>query len=56
MHGGLGSTKAHNELLDIIDTSIDYSMFKRWLNNWDHYRLQGGVSSLPAGLRILGGN
>ena len=56
VHGGLGSTKAHNELLDIIDTSIDYSMFKRWLNNWAHYRLQGGVSSLPAGLRILGGN
>ena len=56
VHGGLGSTKAHNELLDIIDTSIDYSMFKRRLNNWAHYRLQGGVSSLPAGLRILGGN
>ncbi|MED3871862.1 T7SS effector LXG polymorphic toxin [Priestia megaterium] len=52
IHGGLGSTKAHNELLEIIDTSNDYSTFIRRLNNWSHYRLEGGISSLPKGLRL----
>ena len=31
VHGGLGSTKAHNELLAIIDTSSDYDTFVRRL-------------------------
>ena len=35
VHGGLGSTKAHNELLAIIDTSNDYNTFVRRLNNLD---------------------
>lgn len=52
VHGGLGSTKAHNELLAIIDTSNDYNTFIRRLNNWANYRLEGGVSSLPEGLRL----
>ncbi|WP_199690386.1 MULTISPECIES: hypothetical protein, partial [Clostridia] len=52
VHGGLGSTKAHNELLAIIDTSSDYNTFVRRLNNWANYRLEGGVSSLPEGLRL----
>ncbi|MFS0559426.1 LXG domain-containing protein [Terribacillus sp. 179-K 1B1 HS] len=52
VHGGLGSTKAHNELLAIIDTSSDYYTFVRRLNNWANYRLEGGVSSLPEGLRL----
>ena len=47
LHGKLGSTKAHNEILGIIDSSIDYNMFKRRLNNWSNYRLKGGVNSLP---------
>jgi hypothetical protein len=51
-HGGLGSTKAHNELLEIIDSSSDYDMFKRRLNNWANYRLEGGINSLPEGLRL----
>ncbi|WP_260508581.1 hypothetical protein [Listeria booriae] len=51
-HGSLGSTKAHNELLAIIDSSSDYKTFTRRLNNWAHYRLEGGVSALPEGLRI----
>ncbi|WP_260484917.1 hypothetical protein [Listeria booriae] len=51
-HGSLGSTKAHNELLAIIDSSSDYKAFTRRLNNWAHYRLEGGVSALPEGLRI----
>ena len=34
-HGGKGSTKAHNELLKVIDTSEDYDMFKRRLRNWE---------------------
>ncbi|MEH7204463.1 ribonuclease YeeF family protein [Bacillus safensis] len=52
VHGGLGSTKAHNELLAIIDTSSDYDTFVRRLNNWANYRLEGGVSSLPKGLKL----
>ncbi|MGE7875271.1 hypothetical protein [Bacillus paramycoides] len=52
VHGGLGSTKAHNELLVIIDTSNDYNTFIRRLNNWAYYRLEGGISSLPEGLRL----
>ncbi|MCK0473913.1 T7SS effector LXG polymorphic toxin [Halalkalibacter sp. APA_J-10(15)] len=52
VHGGLGSTKAHNELLAIIDTSSDYNTFVRRLNNWANYRLEGGVSSLPQDLRL----
>ena len=51
-HGQLGSTLAHNELLGIIDSSIDYDMFKRRLNNWSNYRLNGGIDSLPEGLRL----
>jgi len=52
-HGGLGSTIAHNELLNIIDSSLNYEMFVRRLNNWANYRLLGGVESLPEGLRIV---
>lgn len=52
VHGGLGSTKAHNELLAIIDTSSDYDTFVRRLNNWANYRLEGGVSFLPEGLKL----
>ena len=51
-HGQLGSTTAHNELLGIIDSSIDYDMFTRRLNNWANYRLKGGVDALPEGLRL----
>ena len=51
-HGGLGSTKAHNELITIIDTSNDYNTFVRRLNNWANYRLEGGVMALPKGLRL----
>ncbi|OSX90526.1 hypothetical protein BTJ45_03459 [Bacillus mycoides] len=32
-HGDIGSTTAHNELLKIIDSSLDYSTFKRRLKN-----------------------
>ncbi|EXR78371.1 lysM domain protein [Acinetobacter baumannii 541915] len=51
IHGGKGSTIAHNELLDIIDTSLNYDTFVRRLQNWSNYRLDGGVSSLPQGLQ-----
>ena len=54
VHGGLGSTLAHNELLGIIDSSLDYKTFVRRLNNWANYRLDGGIASLPEGLRFLG--
>ncbi|WP_051317268.1 WXG100 family type VII secretion target [Ectobacillus panaciterrae] len=51
-HGRKGSTKAHNELLEIIDTSLDYNNFTRRLQNWAHYRFEGGVDALPEGLRL----
>ncbi|MDU4910903.1 polymorphic toxin-type HINT domain-containing protein [Clostridium baratii] len=51
-HGGLGSTKAHNELIGIVNSSIDYDSFIRRLNNWANYRLEGGINSLPEGLRL----
>ena len=54
VHGGLGSTLAHNELLGIIDSSLDYEIFVRRLNNWANYRLDSGIASLPEGLRFLG--
>ncbi|MCR5837089.1 MAG: hypothetical protein K6G88_11330 [Lachnospiraceae bacterium] len=54
VHGGRGSTIAHNELLGIIDSSIDYDMFVRRLNNWANYRLEGGIKSLPKGLQYKG--
>lgn len=50
-HGFDGSGKAHRELLDLIDHSLDYETFKRKLRNWAHYRLNGGIDSLPEGLR-----
>ncbi|MFC6648538.1 hypothetical protein [Paenibacillus rhizoplanae] len=50
-HGGKGSTTAHNELLDIIDSSTDYGMFKRRLQNWANYRFDGGADALPNGLK-----
>lgn len=50
-HGGFGSTTAHNELLGIIDSSLDYATFVRRLQTWAHYRLPGGAASLPPGLR-----
>lgn len=52
VHGGRGSTTAHNELLKIIDNSTDYDTFIRRLNNWANYRLDGGIESLPKGLRL----
>jgi hypothetical protein len=50
-HGGKGSTAAHNEILDIIDTSSNYEVFKRRLQNWASYRLDGGTDALPIGLK-----
>ncbi|NEW09777.1 hypothetical protein GK047_28055 [Paenibacillus sp. SYP-B3998] len=50
-HSGKGSTKAHNELLEIIDSSTDYDMFKRRLQNWANCRFEGGVDALPDGLK-----
>jgi hypothetical protein len=50
-HGGKGSTKAHNEILKIIDNSKDYGEFRQGLNEWAGRRLEGGVDSLPSGLK-----
>ena len=43
--------RAHNELLGIIGSSLAYETFIRRLNNWANYRLDGGMASLPEGLR-----
>ncbi|WP_238350051.1 RHS repeat-associated core domain-containing protein [Pseudomonas sp. SWRI111] len=50
-HGGKGSTKAHNEILKIIDNSKDYGEFRQGLNEWASRRLDGGVDALPSGLK-----
>ena len=51
VHGGLGSTTAHKEILRLIDGSSNYEQFVRLLNNWAEYRLRDGVLGLPEGLR-----
>ena len=50
-HGKLGSTTAHNEIFELIDSSPDYSTFVQRLREWASRRLRGGVDALPAGLR-----
>ncbi|MEC3763207.1 T7SS effector LXG polymorphic toxin [Bacillus pumilus] len=50
-HGGRGSTKAHNEILKIIDNAPDYESFVRELNEWASKRMKNGVQDLPEGLR-----
>ncbi len=52
VHGGIGSTTAHNELFNIIDNSLNREDFTRQLNNWANYRLTNGVNDLPPGLRL----
>lgn len=46
-HRAPGSKRAHNEILEIIDTSLDYDTFVRRLQMWSHYRYKGGVEGLP---------
>ncbi|WP_084246845.1 pre-toxin TG domain-containing protein [Rummeliibacillus stabekisii] len=50
-HGRRGSTKAHNEILKIIDSAPDYESFVRNLNDWASKRMKNGVLDLPEGLR-----
>ncbi|WP_326848554.1 ribonuclease YeeF family protein [Bacillus vallismortis] len=50
-HGRRGSTKAHNEILKIIDTAPDYDSFVKRLNEWASNRMKNGVMDLPEGLR-----
>ncbi|MFB1052219.1 hypothetical protein ACEWET_15095 [Paraliobacillus sp. JSM ZJ581] len=50
-HGRRGSTKAHNEILKIIDSAPDYESFVRELNEWASKRMKNGVLDLPEGLR-----
>ena len=44
--------KAPKGVTQDIDSSSDYYMFIRRLNNWANYRLKGGVGALPKGLRL----
>lgn len=50
-HRAPGSKRAHNEILEIIDTSLDYDIFVRRLQMWSHYRYKGGVEGLPGTLK-----
>ena len=50
-HEGQGATRAHNEILKIIDSSPDFPTFKLRLQNWADGRLEGGAAALPPGLR-----
>ena len=50
-HGGPGSTTAHNEILNIIDSSPDFVTFKTRLQQWANVRLKGGAGALPTGLQ-----
>ncbi|MFJ7929007.1 ribonuclease YeeF family protein [Peribacillus sp. NPDC096448] len=50
-HRAPGSKRAHNEILEIIDTSLDYNTFVRRLQMWSHYRYKGGVEGLPGNLK-----
>ncbi|WP_078393714.1 LXG domain-containing protein [Shouchella patagoniensis] len=50
-HGRRGSTKAHNEILKIIDSATDYDSFVRELNKWASNRMKNGILDLPEGLR-----
>lgn len=51
IHGGTGSTTAHNQILNIIETSSSYGEFVRRLNDWARDRLKNGILDLPEGLR-----
>ena len=44
--------KAPKGVTQDIDSSSDYYMFIRRLNNWANYRLKGGVGALSKGLRL----
>lgn len=50
-HGGRDLTKAHNEILKIIDSSSDYGDFVDKLNDWAEIRMKNGILDLPRGLR-----
>ncbi|MGX5477632.1 WXG100 family type VII secretion target, partial [Bacillus thuringiensis] len=50
-HGRRGSTKAHNEMLKIIDSASDYESFVKGLNEWAENRMKNGIMDLPEGLR-----
>lgn len=50
-HGGTGSTKAHNELIKLIEESNSFAQYKAKLQIWADNRLVGGRDALPEGLR-----
>ncbi|MBC6311007.1 hypothetical protein HCJ66_15885 [Listeria sp. FSL L7-1582] len=51
VHGGIGSTTAHNEIIALIDHSSGFEKFVKSLNNWATDRLPNGILDLPEGLR-----
>jgi filamentous hemagglutinin len=51
VHGGEGSTTAHNEMIDLVNSSSNFTEYKFRLQIWADKRLLGGRSALPEGLR-----
>ncbi|MFV0379205.1 MAG: hypothetical protein ACK5KQ_00040 [Anaerorhabdus sp.] len=51
IHGGFGSTTAHNEILGLIDSATSYDEYIYMLNEWAMDRLLNGILDLPEGLR-----
>jgi len=43
-HGGRGSTKAHNEILKVIDSSSNYESLIKNLNEWAEIRMKNGIT------------
>jgi hypothetical protein len=52
VHGGEGSTSAHNELIDIILACKSFDEFKERLNSWSDKRLKNGRKDLPPELQL----
>jgi RHS repeat-associated protein len=50
-HGGELSTTAHNEILRIAESALDFASYKMALQQWAEQRLVGGSAALPPGLR-----
>ncbi|WP_426344486.1 LysM peptidoglycan-binding domain-containing protein [Pseudoduganella sp. R-32] len=51
MHGGEGSTTAHNEIINEVKASTNFMDYKMKLQTWADRRLLGGRNALPEGLK-----
>lgn len=51
IHGGAGSTQAHNELISLIDGCSSFQEYREALHKWANSRLSGGSAALPGELK-----